>query len=162
MQKGIQVSREIEFDAIWKVLTAFADTFPNSFYEEKKREEYTVKIMENGFFIAAFLDDEPVGFISGYANDTVSKRAYISFLAISQSVGFHRGRVLMKMGKMVLDYVNSCGMNTLWAEVYDDNFHARRIYEKLGMNKVGRASDHSDFMMIDLSKLDWYRDEIKL
>lgn len=162
MPTGLWVKREIDFDGMWKVFTAFADIFPNPLIEETKRKEYTEKIRENGFLIAAFIDDEPVGFVSGYANDVASKRAFISLFAISQNVGVQRGKILMKLGKTALDFVNSCGMETMWAEVDDDNFHARKVYEKLGLKIVGRASEHSDFIMIDLSKLDWYRDAIKL
>lgn len=161
MHEGLWAKHETDFDGMWKVFSEFADVFPWPLKDETSRKEYTEKILKYGYLIAVYFGDIPMGFQSGYANDLINKRAFSSLFALSQKSGLLRGRVMRMLWEATVLYTRECGMETLYGEVDDQNTAARKLYEQVGMKYVGRASDHSSYVMIDLTQLEKLRDETK-
>lgn len=110
-------------------------------------EVYTKKLEENAFiFIAKEL--EVLGFIAFYANDTKSRIAYITLLAI-QPFAQKKG-----IGKKLLNLcIKTSKINNMKAiklEVHNDNINAINFYKKNGFEFYGEASQNSMYMIKNL------------
>lgn len=112
--------------------------------------KYASKLNNNGFLFSACKEENVVGFICGYANDIVTKKAYISFLYIEQNNGLQNAIILNKLFKKTSDYLHKQGMKTIRAEVQNRNSYAINIYNSLGFKKVEDASESSFFIEADL------------
>lgn len=112
--------------------------------------EYSKKIGNNGFLFVACLDCEILGFICGYANDVISKKAFVSFLYIEKSNGFQNAIIVRKLFNECQKYIKEKGMNCIRAEVFDDNEYAQKIYDSIGFIKKEKASDKSHYIELVL------------
>lgn len=150
MPEGLWVRKEEDYESVYKVLSCFIDTFPNHFADEATRAQFAKKYFENGYVITCYLGEEPKGFIAGYANDHVENKTYVSLMAIDQKAGFMRGKILKMMGEKTYAYVKEQGMTSVWAEVYNSNTAANKLYRQVGMEYVKEASANSMYIKRDL------------
>ena len=92
--------------------------------------QYINKLENSAFNYGAFFKDEIVGFISFYANNTVSKEAYITQLVVKQA------KQKMGIGKALIilckEEAKNAGMETLRLEVRKNNGNAICFYKKMG------------------------------
>lgn len=128
------------------VIMEFQSYFPESFPTEEAVRAYAKRQLTYGHMCTAYRYGEPLGFISGYANDTTDKVAYVTLVAVKPNLGLMKGYVLIKLLDIATQYGLDKGMEMARLEVRDSNTHAMELYRKLGFKEVGRASDHSVYM----------------
>lgn len=75
-------------------------------------------------------DGQLIGMIAFYANNSVSKKAYITHVYISRD--FRRNGVFKNMFFMVKDFVKSKGFDIIRLEVQNSNIGAVKTYQKAG------------------------------
>lgn len=150
MAEGLWVRKEDSCEAVYDVLTSFAETFPDFLKDEEKRMSFAKKYFEYGYVFTAYYGDVPKGFLAGYANDQVEHRTYVSMAAIDQSAGFLRGKILKMLAEEAYAYVKEQGMTSVWAEVYNSNTAANKLYRQMGMEFVKAASPYSMYIKREL------------
>jgi ribosomal protein S18 acetylase RimI-like enzyme len=118
--------------------------FSNPVSQRDSYENLMAKIHANADFIAAYRQ-EPIGYLAIYANDTVSKTAYISLLAVKPEYQkMHIGASLLEAG---LALSRERGMKMVKLEVNTANAGAIRLYERMGFIRLCDAGAHTVYMM---------------
>lgn len=139
--------RDEAVEALWKELGAFYN--PVLWEAIPNYRAYIEKIKLNALTYGFYLNRSLAGGVSFYANDTDTRIAYISQLAVH---GAYRGRGL---GKTIVECVcglaREKGMNTIRLEVLRKNMAARMLYEKTGFEYEDIQDENSLFMMKTLS-----------
>lgn len=138
---------KIESEII-SVLNLFDKDFPRPISERVGNlVEYAGKLRNNAIFIISEYDFNVVGFAAMYANDSISRQAYLTLIAVSKE---YFGK---KIGKLLLsvceERAKENGMRTMKLEVDKVNGHAVSFYEKNGYLKES-ANDLSYFMIKNL------------
>lgn len=107
-------------------------------------ELYADKLFRYAENYVMFQDNTEIGFFSFYANDMISKRAYLAIIAIDvqhQRKG-NGGRAL----QFIIDECHTKQMESLRLEVDKMNGNALRFYKRNGFLIVEEASDVSVIM----------------
>lgn len=132
------------------IILAIVRNYQNYFEALVDRDEHFIfniieKIYCNGFLIACMYQDKVIGFCAFYANDIVSKTAFITLIATNkdfQNIG---------LGKLILQKVceisSQVGMNKIRLEVNNNNVNAIRFYAHNGFNYEKDCSDYSKYMI---------------
>lgn len=88
------------------------------------------KVHQNGIFIFAYNGNQYIGYCAFYANNSHSKNAYISLIAVKPEYQkLHIGKALINV---CLKIAKSYGMNSCTLEVRKDNPYAIRFYHTNG------------------------------
>lgn len=141
--------RKIEnSNQVVKILNDFDKVFSPSISEKiNDKMDYAIKILENGHVYLAE-NTKSMAFISFYANDSIKKISYITFLGVKKDVQN------MKLGKKLLricyDQSIKLGMTKIMLEVQKKNKIAINFYEKNGFSYYNDASENSYYMIKDL------------
>lgn len=107
------------------------------------------KIMLNGEVAVAEKDHRPVGMVAFYANNTDSKAAYISYVAVSPEC--RKQGAASQMLNLCFRKCIAAGMNTV--RIHTNNPAALRLYTSLGFNVINREMpDSSGFTRTLLEK----------
>ena len=149
----IQLKRISEISECVGVLNAFSEclkTLKYSSFEEKRK--FAKKFIDNGHVVLAEnrLDDNPMGFIAYYANDSEKRVAFISMIAVLPQ---YRNE---HVGTSLINYcISDCikrGMKVLKLEVAKTNKEARIFYMKRNFKKESETTSSSLFLQknIDL------------
>ena len=134
----IIISDDISFirltdkENVKKVLLEFNDKLPPLQGEEEYVDSVTEKICENGIVYCMLLK-EIIGFFAMYVNDTVTKTAFISFIAVGIP---YRGS---GYGSVLLDKAVQTAKENI--EVLKDNLIAQQFYKKHGFNVVSEGEN---------------------
>lgn len=138
-----------------KILMEFKDyRFLHDVKDDDKIEAYVEKQLTYGHVVAEYHDGKPVGFISFYDNDTNSKTAYISVFALSEGLGFMKGKTMVRIAMESFRIAKDCGLEKIKLEVDKENKVARKLYEHLGFKYTGEETDHSFYMIIEFDSLE--------
>ena len=129
MEETIRVyedAKEIE-----KILITFQETLKSLNRGERFIRQMSKKFSRFGKVIGILNEnDEIMGFAAFYCNDEVSKKAYLSMIAvIGEYQGLGIGRKLLNI---VENICRSCNMVMLQLEVNKDNFKAISFYRMNG------------------------------
>lgn len=142
-------------DDILNLLYDFDDVFPHLKEKVSDYKSFAQKLKENAFVYKAVLNDDVFGILVFYANDTQSKKAYISLIGIKKE---YRS---MGLGKYLMDNCVEIsklnGMKSLMLEVDNDNQNAIEFYINQGYFVVQKASDSSFYMKKDIGCVDYER-----
>ena len=134
----ISFIRLTDIENVKKVLLEFNDKLPPLQGEEEYVDSVTEKICENGIVYCMLLK-EIIGFFAMYANDTVTKTAFISFIAVGIPYrGSGYGSVLLDKAVQTAKENN---MKILKLEVLKDNLIAQQFYKKHGFNVVSEGEN---------------------
>ena len=106
--------------------------------------------MKSGHMLAAYLGDEPAGYICFYCNDQVTKVGFVSAIVVG-NYGLVNGRVFLELAKKAIEIGTKDGMSKIKVQVDSNNTHARRLYEKLGFSYTGEENENGLYMIIDIS-----------
>lgn len=107
-------------------------------------ELYADKLSRYAENYVMFQDDTEIGFFSFYANDMISKRAYLAIIAIDvQHQGKGNGSRALQF---IIDECHTKQMNSLRLEVDKTNENALCFYKRNGFLTVEEASDFSVIM----------------
>ncbi len=114
-------------------------------------ELYAEKIMKFGNVM--YLTDHAgiYGIAAFYANDKERKTAYLTFLAVSESI--NRKGYGAKLLKEVEKGAYHLGMDFMKLEVDNNNYTAIEFYGKMGFQKSSSASGHSVYMIKKLEEM---------
>lgn len=143
-KKQFQIIRLREQDAIDAVLRTCDDAFDDR--PITKRDNYPQLLSKFSTYACFFaaISPEPMGYAAVYANDTESRTAFFSLLAVRPKYqGLHIGSELMDT---VLRYARGCAMETIRLEVRRDNLSAIRMYRKFGFVEESETTAQSIFM----------------
>lgn len=103
------------------------------FQDAEKNDAYYAKLEENAEIIVSVIDDHDVGFVAFYANNLVTKIAFISALGVKPE--FHRLHIARKLAGYALSIAKSKGMEWFRLEVDDQNTNAISFYESMGFER---------------------------
>lgn len=112
----------------------------------KKRRAFAEKQVENGYVLAVYHEGAPIGFLSFYSNDMVTKRAYVTALAVDENLGLLKGLVLFSLLESGVKTAMDCGMENVRIEVAKDNVTARNLYENLGFSYLPEERNQNVYM----------------
>ena len=122
-----------EQSEIERVMFLFEEDIHNKMISREQLSILAKKFSENAIFLLMEVDNESVGFCSFYANDHLSKRAFISMIIIGgkyQRRGYGRNIMLEVENK-----AKERGMCTIRAEVALTNEKSKCFFESQGFEK---------------------------
>lgn len=151
MKENVYQIRQIENGKeIQSILFAFSRYFPNLTNGEQQIMQLAKKLEQFGIVIAAEIGGAIIGFAAFYANDQIDRIAYLTLIAVNESVrGQHIGTILLDS---VVELCITNGMKTLLLEVRKNNSGAIPFYEKLGFEKTGKGTHNTEYMMKQLQE----------
>ncbi|WP_346895277.1 GNAT family N-acetyltransferase [Clostridium sp. UBA7503] len=139
----LQVNNIIE---IRKVVHDFDKVFKPSLSERLiDLNEYAEKLYKNALVFVAIKENEFIGFVAFYANDTNDNIAYLT------QIGVNEKSQDRSVGKSLLDLCikisKNKGMTYVKLEVFNYNIKGIKFYQKHGFYFSGNASSQSIYMM---------------
>lgn len=149
----ITICIEKKTETLSKILDTFTSLFPFFFDHSCSNEEYAEKIVSKGYFLSAYKGEECVGLLAFYANDIDTKLAYVSLLAIKETIGLTRGIVLRKLLSFAARISLDNGMERVKLEVLKNNELAKKIYCKMGFTYLNEATAYSDYYICDIKTI---------
>ncbi len=122
------------------------DILKKSFYSfQGDLEEYAFKLSQHAIVFALMEESLPIGVIAFYANDDISKKAFITSVLVSpERKGQGIGKRLMTEAEA---FCKSKGFAGLRLEVNKKNTSAIGFYEKLGYSYLKDSSEYCVYMM---------------
>ena len=127
------------------VLTEFQDALPILKTSEEYRESMSEKFSRYAYFLVLQSNNENSGFCAFYANDSNTKTAYISFIAVADKFrGQHFGKQILEK---VISISREAGMEFVKLEVLKTNIVAQNFYIRNGFKILEDASDNSIYMI---------------
>ena len=127
------------------ILTEFQDALPILKTSEEYRESMAEKFSRYAYFLVLQSNNENSGFCAFYANDSNTKTAYISFIAVADKFrGQHFGKQILEK---VISISKETGMEFIKLEVLKTNIIAQNFYIRNGFKILENASDKSIYMI---------------
>jgi len=137
---------ELEEDKLIASLYDIGDLLPIKLREKVVIGDYLQKILAKGKIIIAKHEEDYVGIIAYYDNDSINRKAYVSILGVKSSFqGIGIASTLMRM--MEDDAIKSC-MNQNCLHVNKSNERAIAFYRSRGY--VAIAANKDSFLMTKL------------
>ncbi|SDB05586.1 Ribosomal protein S18 acetylase RimI [Pseudobutyrivibrio sp. YE44] len=150
-QTNITVKEIKTYEALNLVINHFKDTyFLRAITDDRYKDIYIKKQLEDGHFIVEFHNDIPVGFISFYSNDSETHIAYITALALSDDLGFLKGKTLFRIITEAFKIAKATNMEIVQLEVEKDNKRAIKLYEHFGFKYIGDGNNNSFYMQMNI------------
>lgn len=107
--------------------------------------EFINKLIKFGYLFVAEQDGRLVGLIGFYANDMLSKVAYVSSFCVAKDV---EGRgISRELFERFLVLARSSGMTAVSLNVVKDNPRAISFYTKMGLRVIGCGRDADHWLM---------------
>lgn len=146
--KPIEIKQLETVSEILPLLEEFNDIFnPSISQKVNNMESYAEKIAESAFVYVA-KNHKNLGFVTLYANDNVTKTAYISF------IGVHPEARNKKVGRSLLELcykkAKGQGMKYIKLEVQKKNSGAQMFYEKNGFIYSEDATKKSLYLIKEI------------
>lgn len=111
-------------------------------------DEFLQKVHMHACFLVAYRKDV-LGIAAFYANDKVSKTAYLTHIAVMQEAqGKHVGSGLLRQAE---DISRLQGMRAMKLEVREDNQQAQHFYRWHGYYETGEKTKTGFYMKKELS-----------
>ncbi|MDD6279302.1 MAG: GNAT family N-acetyltransferase [Lachnospiraceae bacterium] len=129
---------------ILDILNEFQERLPSLQQGEEYRAQMAEKFAKHACFLVLCLNGRKIGFSAFYANDSDTKSAFISQIAVLKE--YSRRNFGGKLLDLVSSTAKARGMLWLRLEVRKDNSAARRFYEKNGFQEVSEASKDSMYL----------------
>lgn len=138
-----------EIEEINSIISICDDAFEMSFSERPDNKELLHKICKHACFLKATYDNSPCGYVAMYANDALTKTAYITLIGVRP--GFQREGVGSKIIDKCVEMAKDKGMERIKLEVRNANKKALNFYIKNGFTESGIASNKSMYYVKDIS-----------
>ena len=136
-------------EQVYEVLTEFQDCLKSLQRSDAFRRAMSQKFSKNALVYVLKEGADHVGFAAFYANNTDTRIAFISMIAVKEeSRGRHYGSTLME--KVSLTAVEN-GMRWMQLEVQRSNTAAISFYQKHGFVMIGEKSADSYLMSKELT-----------
>ena len=136
----------LSYDEIYQFLLDTDAVFQTPLSNRVNLEEYARKL--SAFSVFSYCRDEGsiVGLISCYMNHP--PEAYISNVCVQSD--YQNKGLFKKMLEVLINQLEQTTFTTVRLEVSDYNVLAQIVYKKSGFRSIGRASDNSQFFVLDL------------
>jgi len=146
---NILLEKIIKLDEIFESINVFNECFIESMKSRVGNLwDYSVKISCYGNVYLAKVEGKVVGIIIFYANDIISKAAYITTIAVLKEFkGNSIGKRLLSLSE---DVAMENGMKFMELEVHKNNISAIRFYENNGYSYLRNASEKTMFLRKEL------------
>ncbi|WP_106449800.1 GNAT family N-acetyltransferase [Trichococcus alkaliphilus] len=123
---------ETDIRALIIFLNEINASFPVSLSEKIQIDEYAKKVLRLGLVMKMEQNNEIIGIITGYVNDTVTGNGYISVLGVSEH---HRGKKIgSRLLQSFIDQARIEGMKKLSLFTHKDNQNALNMYLNHGFS----------------------------
>lgn len=133
-------------EQIIEILTSCGNDFYNQSYNnEKAIDILSEKFSKFGVVLALYLDNDLAGFISFYANDFDTKKAFLSMIIIRR--GFQRKGVGTALLNEMEKYCIENGFNEIISEVDDKNIKSKSFFSKNGYNVTEKKGQGTSFYL---------------
>lgn len=133
-------------EQIIEILTSCGNDFYNQSYNnEKAIDTLSEKFSKFGVVLALYLDNDLAGFISFYANDFDTKKAFLSMIIIRR--GFQRKGVGTALLNEMEKYCIENGFNEIISEVDDKNIKSKSFFSKNGYNVTEKKGQGTSFYL---------------
>lgn len=133
-------------EQIIEILTSCGNDFYNQSYNnEKAINTLSEKFSKFGVVLALYLDNDLAGFISFYANDFDTKKAFLSMIIIRR--GFQRKGVGTALLNEMEKYCIENGFNEIISEVDDKNIKSKSFFSKNGYNVTEKKGQGTSFYL---------------
>ena len=151
------ITKEITtFTEVESVILAFKDTyFLRAITKDEYRKIFIQKHLDNGHFLAEYLDDNPVGFLSFYCNDKVNKICFVTSLAVSEALGFLKGKTLIRLIKLAKEVAVAAGTEIIRLEVEKDNEKAIKLYKHFGFYEIQLPTGNEKTFYMEIKMADY-------
>lgn len=117
-------------DKIYKFLLQIDDSFPEKLSDRVVLEDFAEKISNKAEVFTEIDNDQIVGMVAGYINDTETKVSYINIVGVLEE---YRGKgISQKLLKEFIDASREKDFEIIKLEVEKDNKSAIKIYKRLG------------------------------
>lgn len=136
----ISIKSSTEMDVICSVIEQCDDSFDEPISQRKIYNSLVNKFISSAYFLYA-CNQEILGYISFYANDLVSKTAFISLIAVKPEYqNRHIGSQLLNECFSIAELK---GMKQIQLEVLKRNISAIHFYERNGFSFLCEKSEES-------------------
>ncbi len=150
--KEIIVKELTTFEEVEMVILEFKDThFLRPITKDSYRATFIQKHLESGHFLAEFHSGKPVGILSFYSNDTDSKTAFVTSLALSEDLGFLKGKTLIRLINKGFKMALENNMEIVRLEVEKDNEKAIKLYKHFGFHFIESDKENTYYMEMNLA-----------
>lgn len=143
-KNALEMREVLEPQEILKLLLDFKHIFPRLDSRVENFEAFAEKFAKFAHVYAGNMDGKTCGFLAFYANDFLTKVAFISLIGMLEG---YRGK---RLGQQLMDFCQKCardvGMTILRLEVDLDNYTAIAFYEKNGFVQYGEKMEKSMYM----------------
>lgn len=124
------------------------DNFREMYFQSIDTESLYKKIAENAVAKGVFCDEELIGYIAYYRNNTKTLVAFITIIAVKPPYR-RKGIALMLLNEAIND-CRAHGFHRLRLEVNNENFAAQTAYRKCGFTYERPAGESSSFYSMEL------------
>lgn len=143
----IEIERISDTNLIKQIIEIFSEDFtPALIPRIGNLEDYSKKLSQFGNVYVAQENGKYLGYISFYANDLISKCAYITQLAVKKH-DRNKG-VGSLLINCCIQFVKSSGLRLIRLEVRKHNNNAIHFYESFGFNYSAEANNESIYMEV--------------
>ena len=122
-----------DLDSIVKHLLICDDYFEPPLSSYVNIQEYGKKLLGKAINFEAWHNNELIGLVSVYFNDTTNKIAFISNVSID--AGYQKKGIASILLKTAIAYGTDLGFSSLKLEVQPKNIKAVNLYKKLGFEE---------------------------
>jgi len=133
-KKEITITRLVNTEDNVRLLTNFLyiidSSFPVPLSQKVSIPEYAKKVMKLGIVLQAKSEKKIIGIITGYVNDEINYRGYISIIGVLS--GYRGTEIGKKLLQAMLNVCSFKGMKTLNLYTHRENYIAKKFYEKNG------------------------------
>ncbi|HEV2613560.1 MAG TPA: GNAT family N-acetyltransferase [Gammaproteobacteria bacterium] len=105
-------------------------TFVPPLSERITIDEYAHKIVNHAVRFEAWSDNELIGLLAAYCNDTVNRMAFITNVSVVPS--WHGKGIASQLMVNLIEYVHTLGFDRIALDVDEKNRAAIKLYEKHG------------------------------
>ncbi len=127
------------------ILEIFKEELPILQTSYEYRKYMSVKFFDNGTVFTIENNGNLIAFSAFYANDILTKIAYISFFAVKKEYS-NQGVGTFMMNK-VCELSKQYGMEKIKLEVHENNYIAINFYKKNGFNTTFEKSPKGFYMI---------------
>ena len=108
------------------------------------------KLARHGIVLTMHVNETLAGFAAFYCNDTVTKQAFLSLLAVLPE--YRQQKIGQKLLSAAIARAQQAHMDRFVLEVQRENLPAIAFYEKNRFSFTDKETVHSRFMMLPLNK----------
>lgn len=129
---------------ILKAIKECDSAFDNSIISRADFDKLYLKVCKYSIFLVAYIDEKIVGYLAFYANDSNTRVAFITLLAVKcEYQNLHIGKELLITCE---SFSKIKGMEQIKLEVQNKNLNAIRFYKNNGYKYDGICSNASQYM----------------